>query len=378
MKRIRLFILPFFFSCSGSSGYEEQDSDDILDNSSYTIDTVRIDSREGILALRDNSIGIWTLSQDFSKLYIFSEKLSSVQEIDLDERRLTAAYLFEKEGPNGIGGRVMDIYELKNGEFVFSKYSGTGVFAKTGEKIIEYRLKSADIEGIQLDDDFPINHHAKISSDGEFLYAIHEARDSTELMVIDLSAMRGDALQMPHLTKTRVFNTMLLSQRKFYAQNNRLQFLNNQVIGYSAVTQEIYIYNPQLNQLEHKTFPHRQIPLEKNWAFKHEASSQQEFNDIMEAVEAQIEFGRFHWDEDRKYYYRLSQKAQDREYLGKEKRYDTFFHVFDGNLLLIGEFRLEKISQKLTDYFFKDGKLYAYVNVDDELGFAVIDFNINP
>ena len=33
-----------------------------------------------------------------------------------------------------------------------------------------------------------------------------------------------------------------------------------------------------------------------------------------------------------------------------------------------------KLKAIPSDAFFKDGKLWSYVNVDDELGFAVMDF----
>jgi hypothetical protein len=49
-------------------------------------------------------------------------------------------------------------------------------------------------------------------------------------------------------------------------------------------------------------------------------------------------------------------------------------YVYDRDFNLIGE---AELSEKLAfprDFFFKDGKLWSYVNVEDELGFAVMDF----
>jgi hypothetical protein len=41
----------------------------------------------------------------------------------------------------------------------------------------------------------------------------------------------------------------------------------------------------------------------------------------------------------------------------------------------LGEIYLPELK-KVPDYpFFKDGKLWSYVNVDDELGFAVFTFD---
>jgi|TARA_R110002096_G_scaffold233311_1_gene423381 hypothetical protein len=40
----------------------------------------------------------------------------------------------------------------------------------------------------------------------------------------------------------------------------------------------------------------------------------------------------------------------------------------------LGETKIEGLKQAPGSYFWKDGKLWSYANVEDELGFAVIDF----
>ena len=37
--------------------------------------------------------------------------------------------------------------------------------------------------------------------------------------------------------------------------------------------------------------------------------------------------------------------------------------------------KIENLKAEPRSYFWKDGKLYSYVNVEDELGFAVFTFN---
>jgi hypothetical protein len=44
---------------------------------------------------------------------------------------------------------------------------------------------------------------------------------------------------------------------------------------------------------------------------------------------------------------------------------------------LVGETLVNDLKSIPESAFFKDGKLWSYVNVDDELGFAVFTFDFN-
>ena len=53
----------------------------------------------------------------------------------------------------------------------------------------------------------------------------------------------------------------------------------------------------------------------------------------------------------------------------------VFLFAYDKELNLIGEVELKELITQPEYPFFKDGKLWSYVNVEDELGFAVMEFN---
>lgn len=97
---------------------------------------------------------------------------------------------------------------------------------------------------------------------------------------------------------------------------------------------------------------------------------------IMEDITNQVNFGKFHWDNSTKHYFRLSHIGLPKPDPDSKKKYENFIHVYNQEFELIGESKLEGIDQKLNDdCFFKDGKLWSYVNVEDELGFAVFTFD---
>lgn len=379
MKKLVPFLLLIAFaSCSEKDSSENSNSDNILENLAYSVDTVVVDSGEELLVLGTDYIGYWTLSSDLSRMFIFSENGNSLQEIDLDNLSVIARYPYELEGPDGTGDRVMGIQELDNHQFVFSTYNATYIFDKSGKKVQDYRLKSSEIEGIDLDDDYTLNHQAKIYGEGENLYVIRQTPLESQLLSINLKQMKADTLSIAKLTKTKQFSTMLLDpgNMRFYSQAIRMQYLRDQVLISSPVTNTLYVFDPSTNLIEEKSFAHELVPLEKEWDdYPRQANSLEEFNAIMAAVNVQIDFGRFYWDDTRKLYFRLSQKGKGIASPDQKMNYETFIHAYDENWNLVGESKLDAFQDRLYDQFFKDGKLYSYVNVEDELGFAVFTFD---
>ena len=379
-KLLPIFSLILLASCGEKGNSKNATSANILENLTYSVDTVVVDPGEELLALNSNSIGSWNISADQSRMFIFSSKSNSIHEIDLDKLTVTDRYSFETEGPDGTGNQVMGIQELDDHQFVFSTYNATYLFDKSGKKTKGYHLKSNEIEGIVLDDDYILNHQAQIYGDGSRLYVIHETALESQLMSINLQEMKADTLSLPKLSKTKDFSTMLLlpENLRFYEQRIYTQYLRDKVLAYSRVTNAIYVYDPEMNSIQEKSFAHKMIPLEKEWKnYPKEASSLEEFNATMEDINVQINFGKFFWDDTRQLYFRLSQKGKKLSIPGENRKYETFIHAYNENWQLVGESKLDARQAKLYDSFFKDGKLYSYVNVDDELGFAVFTFVFN-
>ena len=88
-----------------------------------------------------------------------------------------------------------------------------------------------------------------------------------------------------------------------------------------------------------------------------------------------VGFEKFLWDNQRQKYFRIVKRAIPNEDKELEDRYDVYLFTYDSNLNLLGETQLEDLNRLPQKPFFKDGKLYSYVNVEDELGFAVFTFD---
>jgi len=154
-----------------------------------------------------------------------------------------------------------------------------------------------------------------------------------------------------------------------------LQQLNDLVLISSTVSNSIYVYDPDLDSLFFKEFPHQLTPLGKDIEIKKEVFSDKEFQAELDKLHTQIDYWDFYWDEQTQRYYRFASKGLPLANIDSRKKFEYFLFAYDENLTLKGEKKLEGLSELPLSGFFKDGKLYSYVNVEDELGFAVFTFD---
>ena len=88
----------------------------------------------------------------------------------------------------------------------------------------------------------------------------------------------------------------------------------------------------------------------------------------MEKVK-EIHFLKFHYDDQNEKFWRFS-TSLDRM-IGDSATYDIVLTIFDKDLAQLHEEKVE-FSEKGSLTFFKDGALYSYINLEDELGFVRI------
>jgi hypothetical protein len=147
--------------------------------------------------------------------------------------------------------------------------------------------------------------------------------------------------------------------------------VGDQVLVSSAHFNEGYILDLTKDTLMLKTHHSQLTADQKKTPEKSTAESFQELEEFIAESGDQVRFGSYVFDPEEKRVWRFSQEPEsNRE--GK-KTYKNVVTLFDVDLNQLGETTLS-ISPEMP-LFFKDGKLWSYVNVNDELGFTVTDFN---
>lgn len=319
------------------------------------------------------------MSEDGKLLYIFDRRRLILQEIDLNSLKLINRFPFELEGPDGVGGYVFSFRILPSGEFLVKDLFGnTALFSKTGKKVKSIKpngeelLRDTNLEPFSISSDLVVDMKAKK------LYSLPRNFRTKEIYfaVMDSVGQTGKIFEIPEFFRLFDFSVEFNSGGGGSSQGEQLQLQkpNNLVLLSSTFGNAVYVYDSKLDSLYYKAFPHELAPLEKEIEIKNQVSSEGEFQAEIEKLYTQIEYGEFYWDEISQRYYRFARIGLPRAAPDSPKRYEFFMFAYDKNLELKGETKLQGITEIPESGFFKDGKLWSYVNVEDELGFAVMDF----
>jgi hypothetical protein len=377
-KLLPVLLLIVLASCGESGSSEKSESANILENLTYSIDTLVVDPGEEIINLAFG-LRLSDLSPDNKKLYLLNEVNQSLAVIDLDLLRLVDQYQFEKEGPNGIGEYLSGVQVVNQEQFAFTSYRSSGIFNRSGEKVLDLNFSSKDIEGIDLEDEISMNYGLTLSPDNDLAFALPGDffKGTRDLSVVDPVKKTGQLIDIPEMDKASEFRIVLQSKdmMSIYVEEIGLQLIENKLYLTNSASTDIYRYDYANDSLQLFTYQPKLFPNAKSGPVQNEVSSESEWKAEMEKLSSQIGFEKLLWDEKSQRFYRFARKYYPKENPDDPTRADVYLMAFDENLNLIGEKQLDELRSTPSYPFFKDGKLWSYVNVDDELGFAVFTFD---
>ncbi|TFV95749.1 DUF4221 domain-containing protein [Algoriphagus kandeliae] len=382
MKNYLFLILlaALAFSCSGENESMDSSNNNIFENFSFSVDTVVVDPGEEIINL---SRGVRGSSLDETKtyFYLFDEATTQINKINLDELVLEEQIPFEKEGPNGIGANYITTSRYMPGEeFLFSNFQSTGIFNKQGKKVLDLTLKpeEIDIEGLGENEKFNITSSIRLSPDRKWAYSLPSdfMEGTTQLAKINLETKKGAVLPIPALDIVGEYQILLQSGdgMSIYREEMAFQEINDKFFISGATTNSIYRFESGQDSLDLFEYDFSLVPNQKQIPIRKEVSSMEEFRSEMEKANTQIGFEKLLYDEKTKRFFRFGRIYEPREDPEAPRKAQVFLFAFDENLNFLGETEIPQLDQTPSNSFFKDGKLWSYVNVDDELGFAVFDF----
>jgi len=380
MKNLLIIsFLVLLASCGGKTS-ESTEPVNILENLTYSVDTVVVDSKGEIINLSSGGY-FSSVSLDLNNYYYFEPDQALLNEIDLNKLELVGKHAFSKEGPNSIGFNRPSISALKNERFLFvSPLINVATYSKNGEKEKSFKFNFREIAGLDYDEGGLITSKAILSEDEKYLFAMSQLNPSlteVKLIVVNPEQKTGKTIPLPAMGQ--VLKSIITLQTPNTSSrgpaNINLQHIGGKLYISGPVTSDVYQYDYELDSLRLIEFQHKLVPSKKTGEFKNEVSDDKEFFEEMRKLIYQITFEKLLWDEQRKLFFRFAsipKPDQERKWYDEA---EIFLFAYDLNLNLLGEIYLPELK-KVPDYpFFKDGKLWSYVNVEDELGFAVFTFN---
>jgi hypothetical protein len=377
-KYLLLFCLPLFFSCGEKGSSETREPDNILENLTFTIDTVVTNSGEDIFNL---TMGIRSLdlSLDKKTLFYFENLPPKLLQVDLESKKLLEKKTFEVEGPNGIGSFVAKIEVGPDGKLFLMGNTGLGIFEESGTMLQNLKIEPEGIDFELAKNFFSLYGNSFYDWENQKIYTWprDEGSETLGLISIDVQTKTAKIIDTPEMEIVKKYSIQSEDNGSFQVSAQRVYLSKHDgkiLIACSAIG-NLYEYDPQTENLKFIEINHQLIPNRLTGEVTNQLHSSRDFLKEMANINSQIMYQDLKWDSSRDLFLRIAMKVLPSNIPDEPTKYDYYLLAYDQNFNLLGESKLELRDRIDSSFFWKDGKLYSYVNVEDELGFAVFTFN---
>lgn len=351
----------------------------------FSIDTVVVDAGEDIINLRG---GLWnsTFSSGYKKLYLWDEPSTTLKVIDLDGLRLEEKIQFEKEGPDGVGTYVSWLNLTDESSILIGSMEKTGLFNLSGKRLREFDFEKEEFSGEELKGKY-LQGKGHLSEEGNVFTGLYRNWNDEHFSIIktDFVNKSRSSYDLEGLEaipdyafayKTDQTFAIMPSEKKITGFGNKLVFS-------ASAYNTMYSIDLVTNSVSRIDYEPRLSAKGKAKSQRQELDSQVEFKEKLREMYRGINFLEPIWDKENGIFYRFSfettpSTATDTPLFESPDQMvitRIILSVFDENFKLIGESEVPEMTKVPKTAFVKDGKIWMYVNVDDELGFARLTIN---
>tara|TARA_R110002020_G_scaffold353796_1_gene566633 strand:+ start:287 stop:1531 length:1245 start_codon:yes stop_codon:yes gene_type:complete len=358
---------------------QELSSKNLLEHFSFTIDTLLVNSKNTIIYL-PRGIDKSDLSRDKKNLYALNSKTNLVYQFDLDRLELVKSYQYEREGPNSVPPDIWKFQLLNDSKLGFSYYNITGVYNLQTQKLSSYQFSENDFSSLIEDATMPKYEQLQLSLDGKQILFLHKNIKEEKVFLGIINPENGkeslmELVEFGFLTQLYYSHSEGINHNVANSAALEMKIENNKAIITSRGTSKVYLYNLSSGSLTFKEPHHQLAPNDQIPPFPNEVSSVQEIMDASMGTIFQIAYNDLAFDDEREIYFRFGSIMEETENFNSNTKMEVYLFAYDQNFNLLGEKKIESLTKVPKSYFFKDGKLWSYVNVEDELGFAVFTFD---
>lgn len=376
-------LLILLFSCGEKGSSEESKSENILQNLTYSVDTLVMDAGEDIFNL---GMGIRSLdlSPDKEFLYYFENMPPKLLKVDLNNKNLVSKTEFESEEPDGVGVFVGKIQAGPDEKLVLLGNNGAfGIFDENGTKIKDLKTKPEGIDPDLAENFFSLYGNCLYDWENEKIYSWPVER-GTELLgpgmglvSINLESNSAKIMKAPEMEIVEKYSIVLEENGSFRVspQEVFLTWHEDKILISCSAMGDFYEFDPKAEETRFIKIDHQVIPNRLTGEIENRPRSVESFMNEMAKVNSQIYYQKLNWDPKRKIFLRIAQKVFMPKTPDEKYDYEYYLLAYDKDFNLLGESKLDLRERVDYNSFFKDGKLWSYVNVEDELGFAVFTFN---
>lgn len=377
MIRFILYVVgTLLLSCSSKENSSETSGSSV--QLAYEIDTVQIDAGQDFLFLKHSLLSS-EVSKDKKTFFNVDELGSQLEIIDLDKLVLKEKVPFEREGPNGVGPEhISNFKTMENGNFAFFNIRQMTVLNPAMQKVSRNYFYPDAFENDTLPEKAEIvPFRRSLNAEGSQLAGFYDYFWENEILGIALIDLKTNHLKLiptdkldylKDLVYTIVYETGAKSSS---GEARSVDFFDNKLIISTSAKNEVHIYDINSDSLSTKTY-HSDLTAD----FKKGSYMSETDSDLaLELKDLEVYFGPLVYDDLNKVFWRYSRESKS-----SNPENPDFIYVltaFDQDFNQIHEEELNvDWTHKPTIKFIKDGMLYTYINLEDELGFLRVKTSI--
>ena len=366
-----VFSLFSILSCGEKSSDTESSANLEI---TYEIDTVMVDAGDHFFFL-NWGLGLSDVTSDSKFLYNLNPESLLLEVVDLDELKLKETIQLEKEGPNGVGGGFFSKMQLlDNGNVMLFDYNKVIEVNPKGELIRTYTFDKETISGYDFGESDKVGGFGVFSKDGKTYAAPMEDEDFRKpakgLTLIDtktnvLKFISSDVFSK--LDEFRITLEMDGNAMMSTGEQSFMQFLGEDLILTNTAFNEIYRYDLDSDSLVHLTFEAKLTGNKRIKNFPTQVDSQEALFESSKEKQKQVIFGPLIPYPEEKLIWRISQDLD--RMIADSVVQKQVLTIFDSDQTMLKELKLENFV-KSSRSFFKNGMLYSYLNINDEMAFV--------
>jgi len=371
-------LVPFvlvLISCSSNNGSDENSTADI--DFSYSIDTVMVDPGDHFFFL-NWGLGIADITEDGKLLYNLNPQTLLLEVVDLDALTLKETIQLEKEGPNGVGGGFISRLQIiGNGNLMLFDFNRIVEISPKGELLKKYEFDPTTLTGYAFGETDKVSYMGTFSPDGKIYIGQMEDEDfkspAKGLAVITIENMEVKFVPTDAISKLDEFRIMLEMKTEggtssmWMGESAYMKFIEGQLVLSNTAMNEIFLYDVTTDSLIHKTYEANLTGNERIKNFPSQVDTREALFAASKEKMKQVRFGPMYHQKEESLIWRFS-SDMDRMIADSVVTKDVVT-LFDTDYNMLTEQTLENFTNS-NSRFFKDGMLYSFINIDDEMAFV--------
>lgn len=344
-----------------------------------SLDTVLVDTGDEFLFLK-YGMPMSALSQD--KRYFVNFNLDDyiAEKIDLDELKLIKKIQFEKEGPNGLGPFLSGFSIRENGDLLIKNYMVYKVFDQKAQLVDDLELEKIAAEYLGSTEYYPMNVF-ELSDDRSRVLVLTIKWDGNvyNLLDIDIESKTYKVIDLDIIDKVNEFRVNIMYEGKSaggFGPNVYSELMNDRLVLNTNAFNEVVIMDLKTDSLSIKSWDSPILGTKRSYQPPKEVEMEDgQMIDVRKKFEEDISYKGFLWDEENQHFIRFSERKIFGEDVNEYGEYiplgaEVYLSIFDKDFNLLQESELPDVKSVPDLHFIKDGSIWLFENINDELAFV--------